>query len=166
MSMSSHKCTSLPLHYMYDSPCLYAVCSQMARSTAPCAQNIVSHIFLFRTLPMTMFYWSTVPTSITKRRLEQVLELQFFRNIQEQIHWNTDYNIWDRHTASELFFYLRISSSRRVPFSAANSRSCILFKSFWPSGASIPCRSISRICKKEEAIWTTIQSFPKTPSFQ
>ena len=55
-SMSSHKCTSLPLHYMYDSPCLYAVCSQMARSTALCAQNIVSHIFLFRTLPMAMFY--------------------------------------------------------------------------------------------------------------
>lgn len=33
----------------------------------------------------------------------------------------------------------RLSSSRRVPFRRANSRSCILRRSFWSSGVSMPC---------------------------
>lgn len=32
-----------------------------------------------------------------------------------------------------------LSSSRRVPFKRANSRSCIFRRSFWSSGVSIPC---------------------------
>lgn len=43
-----------------------------------------------------------------------------------------------RALPSKLTTYL-LSSSRRVPFKRANSRSCIFRRSFWSSGVSIPC---------------------------
>lgn len=39
-----------------------------------------------------------------------------------------------------------LSSSLRVPLSLANSLSCILRRSFWSSGVSIPCFRMFRIC--------------------
>lgn len=49
---------------------------------------------------------------------------------------------------SELCQGLKIllSSSRRVPFKRANSRSCIFRRSFWSSGVSIPCFRMFLIC--------------------
>lgn len=47
------------------------------------------------------------------------------------VHFNLIRGGWDPSD--------RLSSSRRVPLSRASSRSCILRRSFWSSGVSMPC---------------------------
>lgn len=49
----------------------------------------------------------------------------------EGVHFNLIRGRWDPPD--------RLSSSRRVPLSRASSRSCILRRSFWSSGVSMPC---------------------------
>lgn len=139
--------------------CLNAIIWQMARSTTLCAHNVISYIFLLWTLPVAMLDWSTIPASTRNGRschwhskMGKSLKKQsvnpatpfvgMFRNIFTKL---SQPRVSVNKTKSS---YLRISSSRKVPFNAASSLSCILFKSFCPSGASMPCFKISRIYHK------------------